>query len=381
MKQTITICAMILFVMTGCGGKQATEDLITVDVTANYPKKELILQDFMDVEYIPLETTDEFITKGRVMDVGKDIILVANTREGDILVFDRTTGKGLRKINHRGQAAEEYLFLMNLILDEATGEMFANDGPSSKIQVYDLQGNYKRSIPYKKGALVGNIYNYDTDHLLCQDMYAPGNTSSVNTFFLLSKQDGSMKDIEIPSEKKISTMIMKQVGEQVYASGPKNSLVVPSQNNWILTEPSVDTVYMTQPDNSLLPFLVRTPSVHTMTPEVFLFPGVLTDRYYFMQTVKKEYDFEKEEGLPTTDLVYDRQEKTIYKYTVSNTDFSERKEDMSLRSLNDEIAWTQTLQAHELVEANGKGQLNGKLKEIAAKLNEEDNPVIMLIKK
>ena len=34
---------------------------ITVDITANYPKKEMILQDFMDVEYIPLETTDEFI--------------------------------------------------------------------------------------------------------------------------------------------------------------------------------------------------------------------------------------------------------------------------------------------------------------------------------
>jgi hypothetical protein len=36
--------------------------------------------------------------------------------------------------------------------------------------------------------------------------------------------------------------------------------------------------------------------------------------------------------------------------------------------------------AYELVEAYEKGGLKGKLKEIAAELNEESNPVIMLAK-
>ncbi|MDR1161113.1 MAG: 6-bladed beta-propeller, partial [Tannerellaceae bacterium] len=289
-------------------------------------------------------------------------------------------GKGVRKINHKGQGAEEYLMLVNLILDEAAGELFANDGPSSKIQVYDLQGDFKRTIPYKKGAFVSNIYNYDKEYLLCQDTYAPDNTGSVNTFFLLSKQDGSMKDIEIPLEKKISTVIVEMVGNVMYGNGPRNCLIVPFQNNWILTEPSADTVYMNQPDNSLLPFMVRTPPVHTMEPEVFLFPGVLTDRYYFMQTVKKEYDFAADKGLPTTDLVYDRQEKKIYRYTVYNQDSDERTEDLSQRSMNNETACCATLETPDLVEAYGKGKLKGKLEEIAAKLDEEDNPVIMLIK-
>lgn len=381
MKDKSIILLVTLLVLAGCGGnKSATDSLVTIDVTANYPKKGLILQDFMDVEYIPLETNDEFITKGKVMDVGKDVIILGNTREGDILIFDRTTGKSIRKINHKGQSGEEYLLLVNLILDEVNGEMFGNDGPSSKIQVYDLYGNFKRSISYKKGAFVSNIYNYDKDYLLCQDTYAPENTSSVNSFFLISKQDGSMKDIEIPFQKKISTVIVKQVGDMVYGDGPRNSLIVPFQNDWILTEPSTDTMYLNQPDKNLHPFMVRTPSVHTMTPEVFLFPGVLTDRYYFMQTVKKECDFEKNEGMPTTNLMYDRQEKKIYKYTVDNNDFSERTEDMSSRSINNEIAFYATLETHALLEANEKGKLKGKLKEIAAKLNEEDNPVIMLVK-
>ncbi len=80
----ITILAIILFGMAGCGGnKQPTDDFLTVDVTASYPKKELILQDFMDVEYIPLETNDEFLNKGFVQDIDEKIILVTNRRSND----------------------------------------------------------------------------------------------------------------------------------------------------------------------------------------------------------------------------------------------------------------------------------------------------------
>ena len=47
---------------------------------------------------------------------------------------------------------------------------------------------------------------------------------------------------------------------------------------------------------------------------------------------------------------------------------------------NSEIAFCQKLEPHELIEAYEKGQLKGKLKEIAAELEEDSNPVIMLVK-
>jgi len=51
----------------------------------------------MDVEYIALETTDEFITHGNVMDIGKKFIIVKNnTNDGNIFIFDRKTGKQAR---------------------------------------------------------------------------------------------------------------------------------------------------------------------------------------------------------------------------------------------------------------------------------------------
>ena len=97
MKWIITIPAILLFALAGCGkDKQSTNQLITVDVTVSYPKKELILQDFMDVEYIPLETKDDFICQGLVLAIGKDIILARNRiRDGDIFIYDRKTGKGI----------------------------------------------------------------------------------------------------------------------------------------------------------------------------------------------------------------------------------------------------------------------------------------------
>lgn len=69
MKRSFTVAATALFITTGCvENKQSVNELIVVDVTKSYPEKELILQDFMDVEYIPLETNEEFVTQGKVME-------------------------------------------------------------------------------------------------------------------------------------------------------------------------------------------------------------------------------------------------------------------------------------------------------------------------
>ena len=46
----------------------------------------------------------------------------------------------------------------------------------------------------------------------------------------------------------------------------------------------------------------------------------------------------------------------------------------------DEIAFTWRINTPELVEAYQEGHLKGKLKEIAAGMHEEDNPVIMVAK-
>jgi hypothetical protein len=160
-----------------------------------------------------------------------------------------------------------------------------------------------------------------------------------------------------------------------------NHSIIPYHDNWILVESSSDTVYKYLPDNHLIPLIARTPSIQSMNNnEVFLFVDILTDRYCFMETVKNEFDFEKNRGFPITNLMYDKQEKKIYEYTIFNDDISRPIDKMYRTGGIDEIACWRKIEAFFLVESYKKGQLKGELKEIAAKLNEDDNPVIMLVK-
>ena len=47
---------------------------------------------------------------------------------------------------------------------------------------------------------------------------------------------------------------------------------------------------------------------------------------------------------------------------------------------DDEIAFATRLEAPDLVDALNDGKLRGPLKEIASRLDEEDNPVLMIAK-
>ena len=86
------ISAVLLFALAGCGkDKQSTDEFVTINVSKDYPEKELILQDIMNVEYIALETTDEFITHGNVMDIGEKFIIVKTTQTTGTYSF--LTGK------------------------------------------------------------------------------------------------------------------------------------------------------------------------------------------------------------------------------------------------------------------------------------------------
>ena len=143
---------------------------------------------------------------------------------------------------------------------------------------------------------------------------------------------------------------------------------------------SSDTIYNYSTDNILTPIIVRTPSIQTMNPEIYLFPTVITDRYYFMRTMKKEIDFTTFKGFPGTDLMFDKQAKSIFEYVVFNNDFSPKREISLGQKPNSTMATCLTLNAFDLVDALEKNELKGDLKEIAQELNEESNPIIMLVK-
>ncbi|MSB61324.1 6-bladed beta-propeller, partial [Paeniclostridium sordellii] len=290
-----------------------------------------------------------------------------------------------------------------IYLDDEKGEMFVGNLQQRKIMTYDLFGNFKRSFLFKEGededtkswVYYKAIFNLDGDHFICQDASSGRNFNRDhqdleprNIFLIVSKRDGSVvEEIKIPFEKKVSQVLFDEKGIGMV----NNPCIVPYGDRWLLTEPSCDTVYTYSPADGLKPFIVRTPSIQSMSPEIFLFPGVVTDRYCFMQTVKKELNLAMMDTyyrLMRTDLVYDRETKEVSEYVLYNDDFTKEVPianlvdeifDLTVFN-NDEIAFTWRINTPELVEAYQEGHLKGKLKEIAAGMHEEDNPVIMVAK-
>jgi hypothetical protein len=199
---------------------------------------------------------------------------------------------------------------------------------------------------------------------------------------LISKLDGRItREIFIPFET-INTSVVITGGGWSSTNELSQIIPHPHQGTWIFADPSSDTLYVYSPDHTLTPFLVRTPSTHAMDPEIFLSITALTDSYIFMQTVVNVFNFDTGRGFNMNFVMYDKQENDIFKYTVCNGDYTEKRPlFVAMWSpFNREIAAIAILEAYQLVEDYRKGILKGRLKEIAAELDEDDNAVIMLVK-
>lgn len=375
-RKCLSIIFLILFLMLGCSkNEQLPEGLIKFDVTKKYSMKELFLQDFMDVEYIPLETNDDFVNQGYVRDIGEKNMIVTNRiNDGNIFIYDRT-GKALRKINRRGQGSEEYSFLYNIILDDKREEIFVNDLFAKRIVVYDLFGNFERVITRKEefnSTFYTNIYNYDEDNLICYDRY---NTNI--SFFIISKNDGTViETIKIPFKNKL--FLRQTYNNNNLTPGPYHS-IMPYKGNWILLELSSDTVYMLSSDFSIHPFLVRIPSVESKESDDYLLFRFLSDHYLFMETIENKFDFSRNVGFKKKYFMFDCEENIFFRYKVYNKDYVSKKE-VYMNLINPNVESWLSLESNQLVLDYERGIIRGRLKDIAAKLSKDSNPVVMLIK-
>ena len=85
------IAFVAICLLTGCTGKSVNDssaNIWTFDVTKEYPKKEMYIQDIADVKYVPLESNDSMLWLGSEIEfLDEDYIIGANPRSG-ILVHD-----------------------------------------------------------------------------------------------------------------------------------------------------------------------------------------------------------------------------------------------------------------------------------------------------
>lgn len=378
MKKLYTITLLLASMLLSCGGgkgeaqKQKVSDgLWTFDVTKKYPTKEIYIQDIADVDYIPLETNDSILWRGReVLYLDDDYIVGANRNNG--VYFHDGKGKALNMFNKMGQGPKEYLDMYKVQYDKKSDEIYIND--MFKYYVYDKEGNFKRSFQGIEDKLYSRIEQF---FILNEDELIQYNYN--NHYTRVSRLTGEhLGDIKLGVADSTTTLHFRK-NNMIF-----NTIVshfTKDKEGYIITSFSSDTTYLLTSNLQLKPIGVRIPPVSSQDVPVFLLPVKNTPRYYFMSTIKKEDSF------PVKAYMMDKKTNQIYylKDYFKNKDYIGLKVHLDmfgpsvLADLPNNVC-VQSLNITKLCEAYEEGKLSGKLKDIAANLKEDDNPVLMIIK-
>lgn len=364
--------------------KQSDKSLITIDLRKSPSSKKILLQDIAEIEYIPLGNDSDFLSSVRFMTVTDNYIWTRgddNARE--ILRFDRT-GKEIYKFSHYGQGPEEYLYINSEAINEKTQEIHVYDMHSNKVLVYNFAGDFLHSFKLKH---VDRLTNFNDSVLICYHSdYTKIDPTFMPYYTLMSKEDGHLlRRIDLPyiidNQQKLSVVTTDTAGERLVFSTMYQPLVRTLDGSFIFNELSTDTIYRFSLDGELAPIMVRKPSI-VDDNTVFLEYGLETKDYIFFNKTQTNKNNPKE-MFSDEGWVYEKNEGKIFKVEVVNEDYEE--EPVSLCShimqYQHPLGYTSIVYStHKLLEALEKGQLKGKLKEIAENLKEEDNDVLVLLK-
>jgi hypothetical protein len=372
----------LLSILFACTQKEKTagNETVTVDVSREYPIKKMLLQDIADVEYIRLETTDDMLWQGGAGAFTDRYIVNFNFTTGDILFFDKT-GKGIKKINRKGESGEEYSAYSRFLPDEENDEFYISDPNKKKIFVYDPDGNFKRSFDWAPDKRYTELTVFDANRLIAY--HSVFNEDEANSFLILSKMTGEIdREFILPQGgRRITDWHLVQDDKNIMVYKVLTFPILKFSPDLILTDVSSDTIFsMNTSTMERTPLIIQQPARATMDPEVFLSYAMESRNYIFLYSVEKNYG--KGES-KTSVLVCDKEDGMIYRQDIQNGDFSSGGKigiapQTTHFSASNKNVYLEVLQAGDLIEAYEDNRLKGKLKEIAAGLDEEDNPVLLV---
>ena len=390
MKKKNVILLLILFLVSSqiVSPQSKTGDLPVFDFSKDYPQKKLRLQDMADIEYVPLETTDDILLGGSsvLSAVTDKYILVHEVRLGDIFVFDRKTGKLYSHFNHKGQGGMEYSWIKNgTILDEQKEEIYVC---SQFIQVYSLKGEYKRTLKINGFENDMKILNFNDESILIYDdvVIEPGreNRTKKDPYRLVSKKDGSLISVlGLYFPKRYSNKISQQLEGnmwrplQIYYSHN-----IHYGSDIVIMDISSDTLYHLSPDKGLIPYLTRTPSIHATEPRKIWIPVLTTDKFMLLGTFV--LDFNSSGGkIPV--FMYDFKTAEVNKVSILDTEFDTRAWSSGRWEPGGDPAIAKNMCAEfidvsSMLSAYNRKRLAGNGMKIAKNLVEDDNPVVRIIK-
>ena len=369
------------------------DDIIYIDISKNYPNKRIIAEK---IEYVPLETSKEvLLDKSAILHyVSEFYFLIIEKRRGNIFVFGRN-GKIVSQFNHYGKGPGEYSTMSDVVFDEKNEEIFVfnnfgGDG-SGLIFVYSIDGQYRRTMKYPSNFHL-KAYNFDDKILLVYDMkniQQNKNNYNKNPYMLLSKKDGSIvSTLEINLPVRYSDRVYNQITDD---SGRIFEQVRYAEifnrrhygEDFIIGDMSSDTIYLLTKNRDLLPYIIRTPSIHLKEPHVTFTPVLLTEKFFVFYIIILDYIALKNENrLNPKILMYEFETNKIY-----NINKMEIQYDVNIVQKN--IIDARLVDSYRLKESHNKWKSNKKedldeeemkRDQVVSSLKEEDNPVVIIYK-
>jgi hypothetical protein len=395
MKHLTPLILLCTLIISGCGGVQKNSGpLPVIDLTAQYPKKDVVLQEIADVEYISLNGKDTPLMGTVIVALlSDDCYILKDYQTHDVFVLEKN-GTVRCHFNMRGNSGKEYTRISQIAYDAKKREIYILDafGPNC-ILVYSETGTFLRSFPEYSRRYLNEIYDYDDNTLLAYFKPTRPKPDSINhtsPYVFLSKKDGAIVErMNLRLPKRLSHQLSIPLDD-----GQVGSISITTMDDrkygdeFVIADISADTLYTFSKKGGLTPVLARSPSVHAQDPFVAWSVGVKTDRFITISAF--EYDFEKLKqqmlknqpmgGLKSTEYLYyiNSQEIVIPKFT--NADWTSVSKAGYAMNMGAKNMGARIFQAEQLVEALEKGELSGKLKEVAQTLTYDDNPVLMVVR-
>ena len=404
MKALVKLAIVTALVTSCSSNKQPEGGLLVIDVSKNYPEKEILLTDIADVTYLHLNSdSEDYVYRGPIRCVAENKGVVIDGVSESILFFSKD-GTPKSRFNRRGQGPEDYTWIRNVIYDEAADEIFVYD--NRKTQVYSSIGEFKRTIKHPQGTEPYYIIDFDDRSLFFFDASA-----------LYKVTTAQFEETDLPAEDYILPFyrISKTTGEVLdyvelqgtdlilgaYYAGREtrgNKRWVPTQLQYatkcpegvLLLSAQTDTIYLYSADKPLTPYLYKTPSITSQNPMECLRECLDRGQYQFIQvTIMREdafpifYPFRfymrnkmTGETVRPKFLLPDYQGKEfIMDPYRPNADGI-----VSNDGVITDGGYCFELGLYELKEAYRAGKLSGQLKELVATLDENnDNNVFMLV--
>jgi len=394
MKHFVPFILLSSLILSGCGGAQKnSSQLPVIDFTAQYPKKDIVLQEIADVEYISLNGQDApLIGSVSIGYIADDRFILCDYQNGDIFVLEHN-GTILSHFNLKGNSGKEYTRITYIAYDARKREIYILDtfGPNG-ILVYTETGTFLRNFPVFSRRNLYEIYDFDDKTLFAYFKPSRPNPDSINhtsPYVFLSKEDGKIESrLPLHFPNRLSTSRPLDLGNGQYGSIQIASIEYRKYGDeYLIADLSADTLYTLSKKRQLTPILARTPSVHAQDPFVAWSLEIKTDAFISIEATELDFEMLKQQalknqptgGFKSQNYLYYFKKHEIIVPKFINTDWpsKEARIGINMGAKNMSVG---IYQAETLVEALEKGELSGKLKEVAKTLDYEDNPVLMVMR-